>query len=77
MNIDSTTNSLISMWAKHCAEGKAKGIDDRHEWQTAPEWAYLEADEWVRRDQALRMLIGTQLADQALREFQNSAGVVA
>lgn len=48
----STTEMMITEWAKHRAEGKRKGIDSRHEWQTAPEWAHREADEWVRRDEA-------------------------
>ena len=64
----SATEMMIAEWAKHRAEGKRKGIDSRHEWQTAPEWAHREADEWLRGDEAWWLLVGTRLADEAIRE---------
>lgn len=34
--------------------------DCRHEWETAPDWAHKEADEWVAKDAAFRLLIGIE-----------------
>ena len=58
---------LLTEWAKHRAEGKRKGINSRHGWKTAPEWAHREANEWVAQDEAWRLLVGARLADDAIR----------
>lgn len=66
-----TTDRLLAMWADHRAEGRRKGFDQRDSWQSAPEWAHMEADEWVRKDLAFQNIIGTRLAYQALLDFQD------
>lgn len=68
---DSTTNSLIALWAEHRADGKARGFDQRDQWGAAPESAYMEADQWVRQDLSFQTIIGARLAYQALWDFQN------
>lgn len=64
------TEMLLTEWAKHRAEGKRRGIDQRHEWGQAPDFAYRDADAWVRQDEAWRLIVGTRLADEAIRAHE-------
>lgn len=73
MNAADTTQALVRLWAEHRSEGIRRGITWRHDWETAPDWAHKEADEWVAKDAAFRLLIGTRLADAALTEFEGDA----
>lgn len=72
MSSDATTDALLKVWAEHRAVGRAKGIDSRDNWQTAPEWAHAEADWWVRTDLALRGLVGMRLADTAIEDYERT-----
>lgn len=67
---DNFEDRLLAEWAKHRAEGARRGIDERHDWQDAPEWAHAEADEWTRRDSAWRLLIGVRLANRAIDQYE-------
>lgn len=64
----SAVDMMIDLWVKHRIEGRRKGIDSRDDWQSAPEWAHLEADQWVREDAAWRLLVGIHLADAAIEQ---------
>ena len=64
---------MLAEWVKHRAEGRRKGIDVRHDWQTAPEWAHDEAQKWQRQDEAWRLLIGMRLADDAIRAIEDES----
>lgn len=68
MNIDDVTRQLLEMWKEHRIEGERKGFDQCHEWSNPPEYAVREANSWVAQDEAFRLIVGNQLADQALRE---------
>ena len=66
---DRLIDMLLTEWAKHRAEGIRKGFDQRHEWgPCAPEWAHRECDKWVAMDEAHRLIVGTRLADDAIRQ---------
>ena len=67
---DSFEDRLLVEWAKHRAEGARRSIDERHDWQSAPEWAHSEAEEWVRQDSAWRLLIGVRLANRAIERYE-------
>ena len=68
--IDDMTRGMIEMWKAHRIEGERKGFDQCHEWGNPPEYAVREANAWVAQDEAFRLIIGNQLADQALREVE-------
>ena len=68
MTIDDVTRELIEMWKEHREEGARKGFDQCHEWSNPPEYVVREANSWVAQDEAFRLIVGNQLADQALRE---------
>ena len=70
MTIDDVTRELIEMWKEHRIEGERKGLDQCHEWSNPPWHAVLEANAWMAQDEAFRLIIGNQLADQALREVE-------
>lgn len=68
---DDFMRMLLAEWSRHRAEGARHGIDDRHDWGNAPEWAHAEATEWERMDSAWRLLIGARLAADAIQEYEN------
>lgn len=70
--MDSITEQMLTQWAKHREEGRAKGIDARHDWEDAPEWAHHEATEWQGQDSAWRRLIGGRMADDAIRAMEGT-----
>ena len=74
--MDDITEKMVQQWAKHRDEGRRKGIDRRHEWQTPPEWANREADEWLALDSAWRLLIGSRLAELAIELAESSPATV-
>lgn len=71
---DDFEDRLLAEWAKHRAEGSRRGIDQRHDWQTAPSWAHDEAEAWQRQDSAWRLLIGVRLADRAIEQYETGDG---
>ena len=74
MNDGEFEERLIAEWAKHRAEGRRRGFDDRGEWTDAPEWVHDEVCEWVRRDSAWRLLIGVRLANRAVEKYESTLG---
>ena len=69
---DDFEDRLLAEWAKHRAEGARCGIDHRHDWQNAPQWAHDEAEAWQRQDSAWRLLIGVRLANRAIERYETN-----
>lgn len=57
---------LVDMWAKEYAQGVARGYDKADEWQSPPDYAIAKANEWERSMAAWRLIVGVNLANEAL-----------